>query len=228
MQIEERIDAAGGRGGAQPGGQPVAVVHGNDAVRAEPFGVRGAGDAENRCTASLRELNGDGTDATRGTGHRDDVGGLQVHRTHRRVCRSTGDVQSAGDLPRHARRFECQLVGGDDHELRVAGTQFGEPDHLVTHGDVRDAGTHAGRHTGEVAALPGGERRGPAVVEQTTTNHGLPRIDSRRLDLDEHLPVGGLGPGHLSDLENVDVAIPVELHCSAHVSYDLFGPRPIP
>ena len=83
-------------------------------------------------------------------------------------------------------------------------------------------------HTREVAALPRGKGGREPVVQHTTTDHGLTGVDPGSADVHEQLAGSRDGPRHITDLQDVDAAVFIELNCLTHVLYDRSGPENIP
>lgn len=90
-------------------------------------------------------------------------------------------------LPRYCRWFPGQLSGGDGDEFSVAYALIREAQHVVAGRERVHAGAHRDDHAGEVAALPRGKRRRPAIVQHALADHCLVRIDCGRLDRDQNL-----------------------------------------
>jgi hypothetical protein len=65
-------------------------------------------------------------------------------------------------------------------------------------------------------------------MQRTAADHRLTRIDRGRLHLDEDLTGGGHRFRDVAYLQDVGLAIPIELHCLAHRGYDRERQRVIP
>lgn len=83
-------------------------------------------------------------------------------------------------------------------------------------------------HTREVAALPRGKGGRETVVQHTTTDHGLTGVDPGSADVHEQLAGSRDGPRHITDLQDVDPAVLIELSRLAHTAYDESAGENIP
>ena len=92
----------------------------------------------------------------------------------------------------------------------------GEPDHLIAHSEIADAGAEFGHHTRQIAALTGGKRRRELVGQGAAANHRLTRIDASCPDLDQNLTGFRNGAGHVTHLEDLHAPVRIELHCFRH------------
>src|SRR5690348_14325479 len=70
-----------------------------------------------------------------------------------------GDVQAAGRLPGDLLRLAREVAGLDQDQFGLGGPLVREPDHLVAGEESADLGADLLDDPGEVAALPGRERR---------------------------------------------------------------------
>ncbi|SKX38902.1 Uncharacterised protein [Mycobacteroides abscessus subsp. massiliense] len=70
--------------------------------------------------------------------------------------------------------------------------------------------------TRQVAALPGGEGRREPIVQHPGTDLRLTGVDSRGTHLHKHVRGSGYWTRHLTHLQDIDVAVLVELHCLSH------------
>jgi hypothetical protein len=112
------------------------------------------------------------------------------------------------------------MSGRNDDELRLAGAVIGEAEHLVADAESVDVVADLGHDARHVAALPGRKRCRPTVVQRTAADHRLTGIDRSRLHLDEDLTSGGHRFRDVAYLQDIGLAIPIELHCLAHRGYD--------
>ncbi len=185
----------------------------------EPLVVDLARQADHRGTRELGQLHGQRADATGGAGNDHRVTGDRADRADRGVGRRSGDEQPARLFPRHLTRAPGQVGGFDEHVLGLGRSVVDEADHLVADRERSDPGTEFGHDAGQVAALAGWKRRRRALVQFAAADLGLARVDAGCPHLDEHLPVPRNRPRHLSQVEDVDRAVPVEPDCFCH-----FGP----
>ena len=205
--------------GAQPGRQVVAIVDRDRAMVGKPGIVGRPGDAEDRGPGASGELNRDRTDTAGRARDRYRIPRYEAHRPHRGVGSGARDKQRAGHLPGDLRRLGGQLVRRHRHVFGVAGPAHGEPDHLIADSEIADAGAEFGHHPRQVAALTGGKRGRELVVQGATPDHRLTRIDAGCPDLDQNLTGFRNRAGHVAHLEDVDVTVRIELHCSRHERY---------
>jgi hypothetical protein len=105
-----------------------------------------------------------------------------------------------------------QLIGRHGDVGGVAGSPPRESQHLVTGREVGDTVAHGGHHAGQVAALAGGEGRREPVVYGSRADLGLAGVDSRGPDRYHHLIGRRHGHGHVGDIEDIPVAVVVEVH----------------
>ena len=94
----------------------------------------------------------------------------------------------------------------------MARPVVGEAEDLVAHRDAAHLRTDLHHDAGQVAALPGGERRRPALVQRARADHHLAGLDPCRADLDQHLPGAGRRTLHLLHPQDIDPAVLVEPH----------------
>jgi hypothetical protein len=165
-------------------------------------------------------LNRDRTDTAGRTGDRYRLARYEAHRAHSGIRSGARDKQRAGHLPGNLRRLGGQLACRHRHVFGVAGPAHGEPDHIIAHSEIADAGAEFGHHTRQVAALTGGKRRGELVGQGAAANHRLTRIDAGCPDLDQNLTDFRNGAGHVTHLEDVDAAVRIELHSFRHERHD--------
>ena len=144
--------------------------------------------------------------------------GLQDTRDEESSCRLPGDVV----------RFVRELFGWHDNEFGLTGSSIAEPDNLLARDDGADIRAGFGDHAGEVTALSGGECGRPTVMQEALSDHRLARVDTRRLDLDQHLTRTRRRSWDVANLEHIDAAVRVELHCLTHTGYDRMRRAPIP
>src|SRR5664279_6659728 len=101
----------------------------------------------------------------------------------------------------------------------MAGTSHGEPDHLVADAETRDAGTKLGHHACQIAPLTrreGGREQG---IDSAAADHRFTDVDACRSDRDENLTELRDGTWYVAHLEDVDIPVRVELHCSCHGNF---------
>lgn len=125
----------------------------------QPGVVPLARQPDHRGAAPPRELHGQRSDAARRTGHHDRVPRHGVHGEHGRVRGRTGHVQGTGRLPGQPVRTVDHVHVVDRDELRVARPGVGVAQHLVAHREPAHLRARLHHHTGQITALPGGERR---------------------------------------------------------------------
>ena len=148
-----------------------------------------AGQADHLRSGEPGQLHGERADAAGGSRDDHGVSLSEVHRPHGCVGGGARDRQPAGRLPGDAGRAADQALGLDEHELGVAGPLVGEADDLIADAKALDTGPDLLDHPGQVAALSGGERRGPALVHPPFADPHLARVDPGRLDPYERLPL---------------------------------------
>ena len=87
-----------------------------------------------------------------------------------------------------------------------------EAQDLVAHRDSAHLRADLHDDAGQVAALPGGKRRRPPLMQLAGTDVDLAGLDPGRPDLDQRLPGAGHRPRHLLHPQHIDPAVLVESH----------------
>src|SRR5580704_2594537 len=136
-----------------------------------------------------------------------------VHRPPRGRAR---DIQAAGHLPGDLLRLARQVAGLDQDQLGLGVPPVREPDHLVAGREFAGPGTDLLDDPGEVAALPGRERRGEQPRHRPRADDRLTDVDASRLHPDQDLPVPGHRAFHLLDPQHLDPAELVVPDCLWH------------
>lgn len=151
-RVDERIDTARGRF-ADPLRLAFAVEHRHDVMRAEPFVVWLAREADHVRAGPARKLHGDRSDTAGGGRHHHRLAGSGRHRLHRGVGGHADDEQGTCDLPGQCRGLLDQLLGRDRYQLGLARALLTPAEHLVPGSEAADARTDGLDQAGEVGPL---------------------------------------------------------------------------
>ena len=192
------------RGGvADALGHAVPVGHRDHAVPGEPVVVGRARQADHRRARPPGELDGDRADAAGGPGDNDGVAGLtSTARTMAHAVKPATGIAPATSQGRPA-GLAGQVRRLRHRVLRLARPVVHPADHLVARRDCVTPGPSRVDDPGEVAALPGRERGGPALVQRALADLRLARVDARRLDPDKDLAGSRLRHGDLADVQHL-------------------------
>ena len=183
----------------------------------EPGIVGRPGDAEDRGPDASGELNGDRTDTAGCTRDRHRIPGYESHRPHGGIRGDARHVQRTGHLPRHRGGPWCQLTRRHGHDSAWLDRRSENP-MTSSPSETTDIGTEFDHHPRQVAALTGGKRQRPKVVQCAAPLHRFADIDAGCPDLDQNLTGSRNRARQVSHLEDVNAAVRIELHCSGHES----------
>jgi hypothetical protein len=115
--------------------------------------------ADDRGPGTARELDGERADPAGCSGDDDGLALLGLDGVYRPPRGRPRDEQGAGHLPGDLLRLAGEVAGLDEDQLGLGGPLVREPDHLVAGGESAGSGADLLDDPGEVAALPGRERR---------------------------------------------------------------------
>jgi tetratricopeptide (TPR) repeat protein/transcriptional regulator with XRE-family HTH domain len=214
--VDERVDL--GRGLADVVRDALAVADRDHAVRCEPRVVGRARQADHCRPRSPRELYGDRADPARRAGDHERVARAYGDRAHGRPGGEPGNGQRACRFPRHRHGLRHHVGRLDQGEFRLARPGVDPADHLVADRHAGHARAELVDDPGQVGALPGRERRGPAGVQGTVPDLRLARVDAGRLHPDDDLAGTRDRPRHLRHVQDVHSTVLVEpyrLHLAA-------------
>ena len=116
------------------------------------------------------------------------------------------------------------MLGGYHDELGVARPLVRPPDHRLVYLEPFDSGAELLDHAGEVAALAGRERCGPALIHEPLADRRLARVDPGRLHSHEHLPGPRDRARDVHHVQDIHVSISIEPHRAWHFA-QLYQPR---
>ncbi len=151
-----------------------------------------------------------------GSGDDDGLAFLRLDGVDRPPRGHADDVKAASHLPGNLLRLAREVAGLHQGQLGLGGPVLTEPDHLIAWREPADPRAGLLDDSGEVAALPGGERRRENARHRPRSDDRLAWVDAGRLHPDEDLPRTWRRPFHLVDPQHVDPAELVVPDCPWH------------